>query len=95
MVKTNQIHISQFGRNLPEIGKEGNYQKELLNPNQSGRFGQSIERGGGVECAHRPFRAITPLFFIRNQPNMVSNESWHLYLPLEPLNTFLSCIVLS
>ena len=50
--------------------------------------------GGGVECARRSFSAILSLFFITNEPNKVSNESWHLYLPVESLNTILSCIVL-
>ena len=49
---------------------------------------------GGVECARRSFWAILSLFFITNQPNKVSNESWHLYLPVESLNTILSCTVL-
>ena len=35
------------------------------------------------------------LIFHPNQPNIISNESWHLYLPIEPLSTILSCIVLS
>ena len=83
----NWVSMNQFLTFCKRIGN-------FLNPNQSGRFGRSIERGG-VECARRSFRAISSLFFIRNQPNMVSNESWHLYLPLEPLNTILSCIVLS
>ena len=49
---------------------------------------------GGVECARRSSWAISSLFFITNQPNKVSNESWHLYIPVESLNTILSCIVL-
>ena len=64
-----------------------------LNPNQGGIFGRSIG-WGGVESAHGSFRAISSSFSHPNQPNMISNESWHLYLPLESLNSILSCIVL-
>ena len=49
--------------------------------------------GGGIKTS--PFLGGYGLIFYPNESNMVSNESWHLYLPLEPLNTFLSCIVLS
>ena len=63
-----------------------------LNPNQGGLFGRSK---GGVECARRTFRAISASFFIQINPNTISNESWHLYLPVESLNIILSCIVLS
>ena len=64
----------------------------FVNPYHPGFFGQSI--AGGVECARRSFWDILSLFFITNQPNKVSNESWHLYIPVESLNTILSCIVL-
>ena len=70
-----------------------NLHLQMFNPNEPGLFGPSRSRGG-VECARRSFWAISSLFFITNQPNKVSNESWHLYLPVESLNTILSCTVL-
>ena len=89
-----KIHLVRTGRFFLGFFDFGRTVHPPFNPNQTGLFGLSIDRGG-VECARRTFRAISASFFIRNQPNMVSNESWHLYLPLEPLNTILSCIVVS
>ena len=80
---------------LPQITEnlQGSTEKEIkLNPNQGGLFGSS-KGWGGVESAHGTFRAICASFHHPNQPNMVSNESWHLYLTLESLNTIPSCIV--
>ena len=64
-----------------------------VNPNQGGIFGRSIE-WGGVESAHGSFWAISSSFSHPNQPNMISNESLHLYLTLESLNSILSCKIL-
>ena len=59
------------------------------------RVGFSVHlKGGGVDYAPRTFRAISSPFFIQINPNTISNESWHLYLPVESLNIILSCIVL-
>ena len=50
---------------------------------------------GGVESKLNSFWSITSPFFHPNQPNMVSNESWHLYLSVECLITSLCWIVWS
>ena len=67
---------------------------QKLNPKRAGIFGLS-KSWRGTESAHGCFRAPVWLNSGQISPNTISNESWHLYLPLESLNTILSCIVLS
>ena len=43
--------------------------------------------GVGVESYRRTFGASTSIFSPANHPNMVSNENWHLYLPIKSLKT--------
>ena len=53
-----------------------------------------LKAGGGAESARSGFRAPVWLISMQISPNTISNESWHLYLPVESLNIALSCIVL-
>ena len=64
-----------------------------LNPKRAGIFWRSKSRGG-VESTHHGFRAPVLSISMQINPNTISNESWHLYLHVESLNTILSCIVL-
>ena len=65
-----------------------------INPNQHGLFGLSIARGGegGGKCPPW-FLGGYGLIFHPNESNMVSNESWHLYPPIEYLKTILCLVV--
>ena len=68
---------------------------QYFNPKQAGIFGRSKGRGGGgAESAHGFFPAPVLLISMQINPNTISNESWHLYLPVESLNITLSWIVL-
>ena len=60
----------------------------LLNPNQGGLSGRSIE-WGGVESARKTFEASKAQIFTQISPNMVSNETWYLCTPIETLSNFI------
>ena len=65
----------------------------IFNPKRAGIFWLSKSRGW-VESARSSFRAPVLLISMQINPNTISNESWHLYMPVESLNIILSCIVL-
>ena len=54
----------------------------------------NLKAGGGTESARGGFRAPVWSISMQTIHKRVSNESWHLYLHVESLNTILSCIVL-
>jgi len=67
--------------------------QSTVNPNQGGRFDRSIGGRGDRKCT-LDFLSYYILILHSNQPNIISNESWHLHLPVECLKTILCCLVL-
>ena len=61
--------------------------KVVLNPNQTGLFGRSKDRGGWISPKGL-MRSYAPIFH-PNSPEMVSNDIWYLHSSMESLKTTL------
>ena len=70
----------------------GRFKLPSLTLNGPGYFWSS-KTGGGVESTPPWFFCSCNANFHSNHRQMVSNESWHLYTPLESLKTILSSVV--
>ena len=60
----------------------------ILNPNQGGLFGRSVGWGGGGIKTSLFLGLYSPVFD-PNHSEVIQNETWHLYKPIETLSNIL------
>ena len=91
-----QLKCVEFVFVIKKIKTKSLYIIEIFDPNQCGVFGHSKvqgRKGGGGLIQPAQFLYLSCPIFLRYQPNIVSNDIWHLYLYLNDLRIVRNSVI--